>query len=176
MRQNGMKQKGKSLLLLAVGLVAAFVIAASMARTSEAGDERSQPAVSTTGPANGPAVSGQPPASEGLRVFIDPNTGKFREPTPEEAQALTPQRAPQTGDVRMGPLAPEAAPLQEIVGPGGAVGVVLDERFMVNSVVRKNPDGSLSYDCITGDKNAAGAVTEGKGADKPARKEDRHEQ
>jgi hypothetical protein len=173
MRQNGRKRKGKSLLLLAVGLVAAFVIAASMARTAEAGDERSQPAVSTTGPANGPAVSGQPPASGGLRVFIDPNTGKFREPTPEEAQALTPRRAPQPGDMRLGP---EAAPLQEIVGPGGAVGVVVDERFMVNSTVRKNPDGSLSYECITGDKNAAGAVTEGKGADKPAGKEDRHEQ
>jgi NADPH-dependent glutamate synthase beta subunit-like oxidoreductase len=78
-------------------------------------------------------------------------------------------------EMRQGPQAPEAAPLKEIVGPGGAEGVELDESFMVNSIVRKNPDGSLSYDCITGDKNAVRAVTEGKEADKPA-KEDRHEQ
>ena len=174
MRQNGIKRKGKSLLLLAVSLVAASVIAASMALTSEAGNELSQPAVSNTEPANGPAVSEQQPVSGGLRVFIDPKTGEIREPTPEEEQALTPQAAPP----RRGPLGlvPEAAPLQEISGPGGAVGVVLDESFMVNTIVRKNPDGSLSFECITGDKNAAGAVTEVKQTSNPARKEDRHEQ
>jgi hypothetical protein len=175
MRQNGRKRKGKPLLLLAVGLLAASVLAAGMALAGEAGNELSQPAVSNTGPANGPAVSEQPPASGGLRVFIDPKTGEITEPSQEEKQALTPKQAPREGEMRQGPLAPEAAPIQELVGPGGEVGVVLDESFMVNSIVRKNKDGSLSFDCVTGDKNAAVVVTEEKKADKPARKEDRHE-
>jgi hypothetical protein len=198
MREHGMKRRGKLLLLWVVSLGAASVIVAGMALTSEAGNEPSQSAASNTDSANGPSVSSpctegshqdggvppstavsepvgvEQPASGGLRVFIDPKTGEIREPTPEEEQALTPRTAPR----RRTPLrlAPEAAPLTEIAGPGGAVGVVLNESFMMNSIVRKNLDGTLSFECITGDKNAIRAVTEGKQADKPARKEDRHEQ
>ena len=73
-------------------------------------------------------------------------------------------------------IAPEAAaPLPMVTGPNGAVGIALDERFMVNSVVRKNADGSLSMECVTGNEQAAKAVAQAQESKAPAGKEDDHE-
>lgn len=92
----------------------------------------------------------QPAAPEagarGMRVFIDPATGKIREPEQSDIQQLAPA-AP-----AFHPLMAPAAPLQ---GPGGAVGMKLDDNQMVYSVATKNPDGSVSFECVTGPANAA---------------------
>lgn len=89
-----------------------------------------------------------PASSQGVRVFIDPVTGKIREPEPEELRQLTPA-APGVARRSMAPL---AAPLQ---GPGGAIGMVLDDSQMVYSVAKKNADGTISFECVTGAADAA---------------------
>lgn len=106
-------------------------------------------------PAAAPAKqSVAPPApSQGVRVFIDPATGKIREPEAEELQQLAP--AATTGVARRS-MAPSAAPLQ---GPGNAVGMKLDDSQMVYSVATKNADGTLSFECVTGAASAAKKLT-----------------
>ncbi|MEO8054819.1 MAG: hypothetical protein ABI768_06680 [Acidobacteriota bacterium] len=100
-------------------------------------------------------------AAKGLVVFIDPVTGKIRQPEPSEIGALT------------APPAATAAPAVEPpllmkTGPGGAVGVVLDSRFESFMVVTKTPDGKLAMGCVEGKKKADEAVSAGaKTAPKP---------
>jgi hypothetical protein len=91
---------------------------------------------------------------KGLVVFVDPVTGKIRQPEPSEIGALT------------APSAAAAAPAVEPPllmknGPGGAVGVVLDSRYESFMVVTKTPDGKLAMECVTGGKKADEAVSAG---------------
>lgn len=112
---------------------------------------------------------GTPAASSagGLVVFIDPVTGKIRQPDASEIGSLVPPPAAET------PLVEE--PLVMKLGPGGAVGVVLDSRFESFIVVTKTPDGKLATDCVTGRKKADEAVSAGAKTDpKPAGKEAPH--
>lgn len=109
------------------------------------------------------------PAAGGYRVFIDPETRKVREPTPEEAQALSAQK-----ELRATP-SETAPPPPRVSGPNGAVGVVLDDKFMVHQVARKNPDGSLSMDCVTGDDEQVKAAMKGQERKCPAKEEDSNE-
>jgi hypothetical protein len=104
------------------------------------------------------------PAAGGLVVFIDPVTGKIRQPSAAEIGSLVSPPAAVT------PLA--VKPLVTITGPGGAVGVVLDSSFDSYMVVTKKPDGKLAMDCVVGGKKADEAVSAGaKGAKKPDDKE-----
>jgi hypothetical protein len=89
----------------------------------------------------------------GVVVFIDPATGKIRQPDASEIGGLT---AP-AGSVM--PKAPEPPTL--IQGPGGAVGARLGEDSLTYMVVTKVPDGKLAMDCVTGDKAATARVTSG---------------
>lgn len=109
-----------------------------------------------------------PEASKGgLVVFIDPVTGKIRQPDAAEIGSLVSPPAAVT------PLVEE--PLVMKIGPGGAVGVVLDSRFESFMVVTKTPDGKLAMDCVTGGKKADEAVSAGaKTARKPDGKEAPH--
>jgi hypothetical protein len=102
--------------------------------------------------------------AKGLVVFIDPVTGKIRQPEPSEIGALT---APPAA------VAPAVEPpLVMKTGPGGAVGVVLDSRFESFMVVTKTPDGKLAMECVTGGKKADETVSAGaKPAPKPDGKE-----
>jgi hypothetical protein len=93
----------------------------------------------------------QAPA-QGVRVFIDPATGKIREPEPEEIQQLTPA-APAAARRS---TAPSGAALH---GRGGAVGMRLDDSQMVYSVATKNADGTISFECVTGAANASQKLT-----------------
>jgi len=107
--------------------------------------------------------------ADGMKVFIDPETGKLREPTREEIQTLKAQPPASRATPEKGmPKTPQ------ITGPGGGVGMRLDERYMVHSVAKKNPDGSVSMECITGSEKAAKAVSK-EPAVAPAGKEDRHD-
>lgn len=104
------------------------------------------------------------PAAGGLVVFIDPATGKIRQPTAAEIGSLVSPPAAVT------PLV--AKPLAMKFGPGGAVGVVLDSRFESFMVVTKTPDGKLATDCVVGGKKADEIVSAGaKTARKPDEKE-----
>ena len=82
-----------------------------------------------------------------VKVFIDPVTGQIRQPTGAEIGALSEPKA-------------EAVQSQPtlIAGPGGGVGVVLDDSTMMYMVVTKSPDGKLDMDCVTGDKAAANRI------------------
>jgi hypothetical protein len=122
---------------------------------------------------NSQAISKQAPAqpsAQGMRAFIDPTTGKLREPTEEEQQKLTPQLAPSSKKTVNIPVAPKMKS-----GPGNAVGMSLDESYMVHSVATINPDGSISTECVTGRENAEKALTAAPRPGQPAGKEDSHE-
>jgi hypothetical protein len=75
----------------------------------------------------------------GVRAFIDPATGQLREPTPEEAAALS------KAGFRAFALAMEPKVVQH---PNGMLSAQLGEEYMNDVVVRKNPDGTLSWVCV----------------------------
>jgi hypothetical protein len=100
-----------------------------------------------------------PPVAGGLVVFIDPVTGKIRQPDAAEiGRLLAVKRAKE-------PLV--SAPLLMKTGPGGAVGVVLDSRYENFMVVTKKPDGGLAMECVTGGQRADEVIAAGR---KPARR------
>jgi len=75
-------------------------------------------------------------------VFIDPVTGRIVQPT--EAQMGRLARSPQAG--------PKAkAPVVTILGPGGAVGMVLGPESLSYSIATRTADGKIALDCVTGD-------------------------
>jgi len=76
----------------------------------------------------------------GLRAFIDPQTGQLREPTPEEAAQL----AAAAHASRLQAL----SELEIVVHPDGMKSVDLGDAFLIDLVARRNPDGSLSIDCL----------------------------
>ncbi len=109
-------------------------------------------------------------AAGGFVVFVDPVTGKIRQPDAAEIGALT---APPPGAAAPAAVEP---PLEMRYGPGGAVGVVLDSRFESFVVVTKQPDGTLATSCVTGGRKAdetvaAGAKPGSKAAPKAGGKE-----
>ena len=95
---------------------------------------------------NAPATPAQAPSAEaagqaGVRAFIDPVTGQLREPTPEEAAALT--------RFMVRALTLPTAP-QVVRHPNGMLSAQLGEEYMNDVVVRRNPDGTLSWACVPG--------------------------
>jgi cytoskeletal protein RodZ len=99
-----------------------------------------------------PAAAPQAAPASGVVVFIDPATGKIRQPDASEIGALIPSTE------SVAPKAPEPALLQ---GPGGAVGARLGADSLTYMVVTTAPDGKLAMDCVTGDHAAAARVTAG---------------
>jgi len=112
--------------------------------------EQKKPRIEAQGSANDtsagrPAADSACPADDrfaraGFRAFIDPQTGQLREPTPEEAQALS--RAARAEFARA------VESLEAVVHPDGMVSVDLKGLFMQDVVVVKRPDGSLSMRCL----------------------------
>jgi hypothetical protein len=76
--------------------------------------------------------------SAGWRAFRDPSTGKLREPTAEEARALSREVARKTA-------APEN--FEVLVHPDGTKSVDLKGAFSMSLVARRRPDGSITYEC-----------------------------
>jgi hypothetical protein len=127
-------------------LFLAAAVAVAGAASDDAKATPQKPAAAAVKPVAPPAA-----ASEGMRVFIDPATGKIREPEASEVQQLTPS----TG-LRAAPMAaPMAVP---VTGPGGAAGLILGETQMVYSVATRNPDGSISFQCVTGSDGHSKAI------------------
>jgi hypothetical protein len=142
------------------GRALAFLIPLSFASSLAVAQPAPPPEGKAVKAREGPAAP-----AKGLVVFIDPVTGKIRQPDPSEIGALTaPPEA--TGAPAVEP------PLVMKTGPGGAVGVVLDSRFESFMVVTKTPDGKLAMECVTGGKKADETVSAGaKIAPKPEGKE-----
>lgn len=145
----------------ALAFVIPFSLAPCLARAQDAPPAEKRPPAARVGP-------GAPAAPQkGLVVFIDPVTGKIRQPEPAEIGALT---APPPGAA---PAAPALEPPLEMrYGPGGAVGVVLDSRYESFMVVTTGPDGKLAMSCVTDGRKAAEAVLAGA---KPAGKKEAKE-
>jgi hypothetical protein len=90
-------------------------------------------------PAVAPAAV--PPAlTPGMVVSVEPGTGRLVTPSAEEMQLLS--AAERTGLLRT------SAGLTEVQGPGGAIGVDLQGRFMEYSLVRLDPMGRPHFFCV----------------------------
>ncbi len=101
----------------------------------------------------------------GFTAYIDPATGKLTTPTAEQAAAL--QAASGAAPAR----AARAAKPQTIYGPGGAIGMTLDDSHMMNYVVRRGAHGALDPACVPGDE-VAHTLAQPAAAAGPARKEE----
>ena len=135
--------------ILALGIVAALGASGALAQVaSQAADPQDASATE-----NEPRTETRSVATGGgVVVFIDPATGKVRQPDAAEIGRLL---RPPVAKAVVRPA------LTTKTGPGGAVGVVLDESFDSYTVVTKQPDGTLAMDCVTGDKKAAEALSTG---------------
>lgn len=114
-----------------------------------------QPAPEAGKKAAPPRVEPGAPAGKGLVVFIDPVTGKIRQPEAAEIGGLV---APHAAPAAPAAVPPVEQPLVMKTGPGSAVGVVLDSRFESFMVVTRTPDGRLAMGCVEGKKKADEAV------------------
>ncbi len=77
----------------------------------------------------------------GQSVAIDRKTGKLRQPTPEEARALA------KGLKQL--LNRSAVGLKMKVHPDGTKTLDLEGRYMSLAVAKRNPDGTVSEQCVT---------------------------
>lgn len=73
----------------------------------------------------------------GLRAFRDPETGRLREPTAEEARALS----------RMARAFVQRRELEAVTHSNGMTSVDLKDAFRLDILARRNADGSISLDC-----------------------------
>jgi hypothetical protein len=92
----------------------------------------------------------------GVRVFVDPETHKIRQPTQEEVRSLSEQSTGAAGAAKANVTGP-----QVLRGPEDAIGLELDESSMSYTVATKGSDGKVAVDCVTA-KNAAAARVEGR--------------
>ncbi len=76
----------------------------------------------------------------GFRAFIDPQTGQLRQPTPEDLTAWTKAAREE--------FSRAVESLQPTVLPDGTLMLDLQGLFMQDLVVTRNPDGSLSTQCV----------------------------
>lgn len=106
-----------------------------------------------------PQTATPPPASAaGVMVFIDPLTGKTRQPEAGEVEQLLQQRA---STLPQSSLASPTSQASTFSVPGGGVGLMLDDSFHSYMVVTRKPDGTVLMDCLPDGKAAADAVTNG---------------
>lgn len=84
-------------------------------------------------------------SQSGMRVFKDPVTGELREPTDAERLALQQSLS----------LSGSETPVQVVRNPDGSLSATLGPAQMSYSVLRKNADGAITMECVTGEKNAA---------------------
>lgn len=121
------------------------------------------PLMALCGAAAAQEASGAP-ASEGLTVVRDAETGKPRAPTPAEMQALLGQS---TAAARTTSVPPP------VIGRHGERSVQLGERKLVYAVVRRDASGKLERQCVGGSE-AAGRMID-PSAPAAAQEEARHE-
>jgi len=105
------------------------------------------------------AVDETPAVAAGMRVFKDPVTGEFREPTADEVRALE-QAAPR-GPKAVGKSvtsAPINAQRTMMMTSSGAVGMDVPESAFNYLVVTRGADGKLHQACAQGEDAAVHAA------------------
>jgi hypothetical protein len=116
--------------------------------------DRAVPAAHRAAPARGHAAQAhaplERPATAGMVVGIDPETGELGMPTPEQLKALS--------DSPQYEVDHSAAGLLEVHHADGSVSVDLQGRFQEYATVRVGPDGKLIFRCVDGEENAKRAV------------------
>lgn len=95
--------------------------------------------------------------SSGQQVAVDANSGKLRQPTPEEVQKLTESM---TMNDSIEGLTPRTI-------ANGGTAVDLQGRFQSVAMAKKNPDGSIAQACVQSKKEAEDFLNS-----KPAAKKD----
>ncbi len=95
--------------------------------------------------------------NSGQQVSVDANSGKLRQPTPEEVQKLTESMT----------MNDSVDGLTAVTLPDGGTMVDLQGRFQSVAVVKKNPDGTLAQACVESKKEAEDFLNS-----KPATKKD----
>ncbi len=102
---------------------------------------------------------GQAAENPGVQIVKDPATGELRAPTHQEFKALEKQ-AKKTKGKSLGLISghPVRGPVHR---PDGSVSMELDESSMAYSVMTRNADGSMNFNCVTG-ADTAEQLVEGK--------------
>ena len=128
------------------------VIAFSVAAMFGVSSAKAQVAVNPAAASKDQKTTEARPAQNGsgVTVFIDPVTHQVRQPSAAEIGELT-----KAGAESKSAHKADAVPF---AGPGGSIGMMLDDSMDVYMVVTKRPDGKLDSDCVTGAEAAAGRV------------------
>ena len=87
----------------------------------------------------------------GVKVAIDPKTGRLRPPTPEESRAL--------GEALRQRFTTPSQPLQAIQAENGALALELPEEFDETAIFRTYDDGTEAIECMSASE-AAGIIAE----------------
>jgi hypothetical protein len=137
-------RRGPALVALALVVLAIAAISA-VSRQLVAGKE--------TAPAENSAVTTKNYRTikvAGQDVQVDPQTGKLKPLTPQEAQELA------AGLKKM--LSKSAEGLTEVQNPDGSKNMDFDGRFQNVVVAREREDGTLSMSCVDNPRAAASAL------------------
>jgi len=148
----------------AAPLLIAGILLAVPSNTHERSDAKAAPAarlavapaaaIGRAAPARGHAPHAhaplERPATAGMVVGIDPETGELGMPTPEQLKALS--------DSPQYEVDHSTAGLLEVHHADGSVSVDLQGRFQEYATVRVGPDGKLIFRCVDGEENAKRAV------------------
>ncbi|HEX2252834.1 MAG TPA: hypothetical protein VHQ65_06180 [Thermoanaerobaculia bacterium] len=120
-------------------------------------------------PAGDPSAAPEAaPEAPAMRVFLDPETGGFRPPTPEEARLM--------GETLREMLSRSDEGLVRRVHPDGHVSIDLQGRFMNVAIARATADGVAVFDCVTDAETAEKLVTSGEAAPAAAAAESHSQQ
>ncbi len=144
---------------LGVLMAVAAMVAGAGAPAMAAGEASAQGAAPAAGEA------GLPVTVAGVQVFVDPETGRLRPPTEEEAGRL-------------------AAGLQEIFAPrgfdsrpdhreDGTVSMVLDPSYLSLSLARADAEGGVVTRCVESPQEAADFLAASAAADRTAGPEEK---
>jgi hypothetical protein len=111
-----------------------------------------------------PAKAPTPAAREdGMKAYINPATGALREPNAADTEASNlnhqaPLFSRTPGNLDRSSIASAAAAPEIIYGPGNTESVVMGEESMVFQVARRDADGKLTQECVTGESHANHAL------------------
>ena len=152
MRRNGVTISQLSTFLAgSTAALAVLVLLGGTAGAAETGScakkkASAKPAATAAAPADAAKAPAATPAEiagqAGMKAYIDPATGKLREPTAEDAAAV----AAAAAKSRQAQAArPEPVVVQHA---SGMVSAELGEEYMEDVVVRKNADGTLAFQCV----------------------------
>lgn len=140
--------------LLRISIILCAVSAVSIClgqdpKNTAANPDRNQAAAKSAEPKTKPVAETAAPVG-GVVVFVDPATGRVRQPDASEIGKLN-------GTPKMSNLAVESAPTM-ISGPNGAIGMKLGGKFRVYSVASQATDGKVQTECVQGEAGVKARV------------------